>query len=96
MKYKQLQINRKKNLDFKGIQTHGLCVRAAVLYQLSYEDPYIGSRPICWVHLNPWLEWNIEWRWHSEDFAVGTYRKIPKISPSMYKPPKLVTQKTLY
>ena len=23
------------------------------------------------------------------------YRKIPKISPSMYKPPKLVTQKTL-
>ena len=24
-----------------------------------------------------------------------TYRKIPKISPSKYKPPKLVTQKTL-
>ena len=24
-----------------------------------------------------------------------SYRKIPKISPSMYKPPKLVTQKTL-
>ena len=23
-----------------------------------------------------------------------TYRKIPKISPSMYKPPKLVTQNT--
>ena len=26
---------------------------------------------------------------------IGGYRKIPKISPSMYKPPKLVTQKTL-
>ena len=24
-----------------------------------------------------------------------SYRKIPKISPSKYKPPKLVTQKTL-
>ena len=37
----------------KGIRTHGLCVSAAVLYQLSYQDPYIvGSRPICWVHLN--------------------------------------------
>ena len=24
-----------------------------------------------------------------------TYRKIPKISPSKYKPPKLIAQKTL-
>ena len=29
--------------------------------QLSSEDPYIGSRPICWVHLNPWKEWNTKW-----------------------------------
>ena len=28
---------------FDGIRTRGLCVRAAVLYKLSYEDPY--SRP---------------------------------------------------
>ena len=28
--------------------------------------------------------------------AEITYRKIPKISPSMYKPPELVTQKTLH
>ena len=27
-----------------------LCVRAAVLYQLSYKDPYTGGRPIYWVH----------------------------------------------
>ena len=27
--------------------------------------------------------------------VVKSYRKIPKISPSKYKPPKLVTQKTL-
>ena len=33
--------------DFNGIWTCGLCVSAAVLYQLSYEDPYIGSRQIC-------------------------------------------------
>ena len=46
----------KKFLGFNGIWTHGLCVSTAVLYQLSYEDPYIGSRPIYWVHLNPWQE----------------------------------------
>ena len=33
--------------------TRGLYVSATVLYQLSYEDPYTGSRPICWVHLTP-------------------------------------------
>ena len=29
--------------DFNGIRDHGLCVSGAVLYQLSYEEPYIGS-----------------------------------------------------
>ena len=36
------------------------------LTQLSYEDPYIGSRPIrpiYWVHLNSWKEWSMELRW---------------------------------
>ena len=28
-------------------------------------------------------------------FKKCIYHKIPKISPSVYKPPKLVTQKTL-
>ena len=28
-------------------------------------------------------------------FVFDEYRKIPKISLSMYKPPKLVTQKTV-
>ena len=52
-----------------GVQqglAHGLYISTAVLYQLSHEDPNIWSRPICWVHLNPWKEWNIEikeWRW---------------------------------
>ena len=31
--------------------------------KLSYKDPYIRSRQICWVHINPRKEWNIEWRW---------------------------------
>ena len=35
---------------FNGIRTRGLCVRAAVLSQLSYEDPHTGSGPIYWVH----------------------------------------------
>ena len=53
------KFTQKEFRDFNGIQTHSLCVSAAVLYQLSYEDPCIGSRPICWVHLNPWKEWSI-------------------------------------
>ena len=28
---------------FNGIRTRGLCVSAAVLSQLSYEDPYAGG-----------------------------------------------------
>ena len=36
---------------FPGLQrdsklSDNLCVSAAVLYQLSFEDPYVGSRPI--------------------------------------------------
>ena len=31
---------------FNGIRTHGLCISATVLHQLSYEDPYVGSGPI--------------------------------------------------
>ena len=56
----------KKFLGFNGIRTHGLCVSAAVLYQLSYEDPYIGSRPIYRVHLNPWQEYSIKMMWTAE------------------------------
>ena len=53
LQFKQLQINPKKNFrDFKGIRTHDLfTVSAALLYHLSYGDPYTGSRPVCWVHL---------------------------------------------
>ena len=50
----QLQINpppqkkkKKKIRNFSGIRNHDLCVSSAVLYQLSYEDQYIGSGPIC-------------------------------------------------
>ena len=39
----------KKKKDFRGfngIRTRGLCVSAAVLSQLSYEEPYTGGGPI--------------------------------------------------
>ena len=39
-------LNPKIFRDFNRIRTHGLCVSAAVLYQRSYADPYIGSRQI--------------------------------------------------
>ena len=38
---------------FNGTQTHGLCVSAAVLHQLSYEDPYVGS---VWVFIAQLVE----------------------------------------
>ena len=44
------KIARKKVFrGFNGIRTRGLCVRSAVLYQLSYEDPYTRGRPIYYV-----------------------------------------------
>ena len=39
------EIARKKVFrGFNGILTRGLCLRAAVLYQLSYKDPYTGKQ----------------------------------------------------
>ena len=51
LRFKQSQSKPEKCFrGFNGIRTHGLCVSATVLHQLSYEDPYIGSRPIYWIH----------------------------------------------
>ena len=42
--FKQLRSTPKKVFrGFNAIRTRGLCVRAAVLYRLSYEDPYNGK-----------------------------------------------------
>ena len=46
---------------FNGIRTCGPYVRTAVLYQLSYEDPYNGKQANFMEFINPWKEWNIEW-----------------------------------
>ena len=57
------KIARKKDFrGFNGIRTRGLCVSAAVLSQLSYEDPYTGGWPIYWVHqpvkgMKHWMKW---------------------------------------
>ena len=53
---------RKRFWDFNVIPTHG----AAVLYQLSHEDPDIESRPICRAHLNYWKEWHMKMMWIAE------------------------------
>ena len=37
---------KKRNFNFKGIRTTGLCISTAVPYYFSYEDPYIESRPL--------------------------------------------------
>ena len=30
------------------------------------KTPYIGSRPICWVNLKLWKEWNMKTMWTAE------------------------------
>ena len=51
LQFKQSQIKPKKCFQgFNGIRARGLCVSAAVLHQRSYEDPYVGSRPIYWFY----------------------------------------------
>ena len=58
-----MKIARKKVFrGFNGIRTRDLCVSAAVLSQLSYEDPYTGGWPIYWVHqpvkgMKHWMKW---------------------------------------
>ena len=51
---------------FLGLQRDFEPMASALALQCStnwvYEDPYIGSRPIYWVHLNPWQEYRMR-RW---------------------------------
>ena len=38
----------KKIQDFNGVWTRDLAITGAMLYQLSYETPDVGSRSILW------------------------------------------------
>ena len=64
----------------------------SVLKELHREEPGARVWPKLMLKLPPKIA-------IFQNFTLFTclpaYRKIPKISPSMYKPPKLVTQKTL-
>ena len=61
LQFKQLQINPRKNFGTStGFESMASAFALQCSNQLSYEDPYIGRRPICWVHLNPW-KWNTKW-----------------------------------
>ena len=68
MQLKQLQTSPPPPPQLKTGASTGFEPMASALAlqysnQLSYEDPYIGSRPICKVNqiINAWKEWNIEW-----------------------------------
>ena len=47
--FEESRINRNKchMIIMLGL---GLCISAGLLYQLSYENPYVGSKPICGIH----------------------------------------------
>ena len=47
LQFKQSQLSPNIVL---GASTGFEPMAAAVLYKLSADDPYVGSRPICWVH----------------------------------------------
>ena len=40
------KLEKKKNQDFNGVWTYDLAITDAMLYQLSYEAPDVGSRSI--------------------------------------------------
>ena len=53
-----------------GFEPIALVLAMQCSNQLSYEDPYIGSRPICWVHPNLWKEWHTVWRCELEKHKI--------------------------
>ena len=64
----QILAQKEKIQIFNRIVTHGLCISASVLYQLSYEDPDVGSRPVycmssylpmTWVRREMKLIWTV-------------------------------------
>ena len=73
------EVARKKLFrGFNGIRTCGLCVRAAVLCQLSYEDPTLEAGRFI-EFINPWKEWNTKWNmmwtvtcWNHDIFFCST------------------------
>ena len=73
---KQLRSSPKKRFSGlqRGIRTRGPCVRAAVLYQLSYEDPYTGGRPIYWAHHPVITGYGFESSWSPEKLFFGLLR----------------------
>ena len=84
---------KKKNLfqGFNGNRTRGLCVGAAVLSQLSYEDPYTGGWPIYWVHqpvkgMKHWMKWCElrEYKWN-EYVTIAVSRNLSNCKNSPKK-----------
>ena len=76
---------------FNGIRTRGLCVSAAVLSQLSYEDSYTGGWPIYWVHqpvkgMKHWMKWCElrEYKWN-EYVTIAVNRNLSNCENSPKK-----------
>ena len=69
-------------------------LQSRLLDILIQEDTYVGVRTLIDIFRKYYFfEFNFtQTLFH---LPISKYRKIPKISPSKYKPPKLVTQKTL-
>ena len=90
--YAIAKIARKKDFrGFNGIRTRGLCVSAAVLSQLSYEDPYTGGWPIYWVHqpvkgMKHWMKWCElrEYKWN-EYVTIAVNRNLSNCENSPKK-----------
>ena len=60
------KLTRKKFRDFGSIQPMASVLALQCSNQFGCEDPYTRSRPICWVHLNPCIEWNMKMMWTAE------------------------------
>ena len=85
LQFKLLRNRRKKKVfrGFNGNRTRGLCVRAAVLYQLSYEDPYTGGRPIYSVH-QPVKGMKHRMKWLCDHDGKAVNRNLSNYRPPVY------------
>ena len=63
---RKIPVNRKKCLFRSSMGSEPMASVLALPCSTNWamkNHSLIGRRPICWVHLNQWKEWNIEWRW---------------------------------
>ena len=66
LQFKQLQINPPKNFETGfELMASALALQFSTIWAMKTHTLGAGQF-ICWVHLNPWKEWNMKMMWTAE------------------------------